>query len=153
MSLWLYLHNKPQLYMCTPHPEPPPQPSPPYSPGLSKSISFGGPAPCTELALVIYFAHGNAHVSMPFSQSSHPCPLPLTPKVYSLSLCLPCCPEQPFLVVQLAKNLPANEEYARDKVSIPGLGRSPGKGNGYPLQYYAWEIPWTEERGGPQFMG
>ena len=30
------------------------------------------------------------------------------------------------------KNLPAN---ARDVILIPGLGRSPGEGNGYPLQY------------------
>ena len=34
---------------------------------------------------------------------------------------------------------------------IPGLGRSPG-GNGNLLQY-SWEIPWTEEPGGPQSMG
>ena len=29
---------------------------------------------------------------------------------------------------------------------IPGLGKSPGEGNGYPLQYssiLAWRIPWT----------
>ena len=26
---------------------------------------------------------------------------------------------------------------------IPGLGRSPGEGKGYPLQYLAWRIPWT----------
>ena len=26
---------------------------------------------------------------------------------------------------------------------IPGLGRSPGEGNGYPLQYSGWRIPWT----------
>ena len=32
----------------------------------------------------------------------------------------------------MVKNLPAN---ARDVGSIPGLGRSPGKGNGNPLQY------------------
>jgi len=32
----------------------------------------------------------------------------------------------------LVKNLPAN---AGDMGSIPGLGRSPGKGNGNPLQY------------------
>ena len=31
---------------------------------------------------------------------------------------------------------------------IPELGRSPGEGNGNPLQYLTWEIPWTEERGG-----
>ena len=28
---------------------------------------------------------------------------------------------------------------------IPGLGRYPGEGNGNPLQYLAWRIPWTEE--------
>ena len=43
------------------------------------------------------------------------------------------------------KNLPAN---AGDTESIPGLGRSPGKGNGNPLQYSYLEIPWTEEPGG-----
>ena len=35
-----------------------------------------------------------------------------------------------------------------DLGSIPGLGRSPGEGNGYPPQYLAWSIPWTEEPGG-----
>ena len=29
--------------------------------------------------------------------------------------------------------------------SILGLGRSPGEGNGYPLQYSCWRIPWTED--------
>ena len=27
--------------------------------------------------------------------------------------------------------------------SIPGLGRSPREGKGYPLQYSAWRIPWS----------
>ena len=27
--------------------------------------------------------------------------------------------------------------------SVPGLGRSPGEGRGYPLQILAWRIPWT----------
>ena len=31
---------------------------------------------------------------------------------------------------------------------IPGLRRSPGGENGNPFQYFAWEIPWTEEPGG-----
>jgi len=31
------------------------------------------------------------------------------------------------------KNLPAN---AGDVILIPGLGRSPGEGNGNPLQYF-----------------
>ena len=53
-------------------------------------------------------------------------------------------------------NSPAN---SGDSGSIPGWGRSPGEGNGYPLQYsthssiLAWEIPWTEEPGGLQSMG
>ena len=32
---------------------------------------------------------------------------------------------------------------AGDPGSVPGLGRSPGEGNGCPLQYSAWGIPWT----------
>ena len=41
---------------------------------------------------------------------------------------------------------------AGDPGSIPGSGRSPGEGNGNPLQYLAWKIPWTEESGGLQSM-
>ena len=40
------------------------------------------------------------------------------------------------LVAQLVKNPLAN---AGDLVSIPGLGRSPGEGKGYPLQYFGQE--------------
>ena len=32
---------------------------------------------------------------------------------------------------------------AGDLGLIPGLGRSPGEGKGYPLQYSGWRIPWT----------
>ena len=42
---------------------------------------------------------------------------------------------------------------AGDPGSIPGLGSSPGEGNGNPLQYACWRIPWTEEPGRLQFMG
>ena len=43
---------------------------------------------------------------------------------------------------------------AGDPCSIPGLGRSPGEGNGNPLHYFfAWRIPWTEELGGLQSAG
>ena len=35
--------------------------------------------------------------------------------------------------------------------SIPGSGRSPGEGNGYPIQYSCLENP-TEEPGGLQSM-
>ena len=40
-----------------------------------------------------------------------------------------------------------------DLGSIPGSGRSPGEGNGNPLQYPAWKIPWTEEPGRLQSVG
>ena len=35
----------------------------------------------------------------------------------------------------MVKNLPANAEAPGDASSIPGMGRSPGVGNGNPLQY------------------
>ena len=41
---------------------------------------------------------------------------------------------------------------AGDPGSIPGLGRSSGEGNGNPLQYSGWKIPW-EEPGRLQSMG
>ena len=43
---------------------------------------------------------------------------------------------------------------AGDLGSIPGLGRSPGRGNSIPLQYSCLgECPWAEEPGGLQSMG
>ena len=47
----------------------------------------------------------------------------------------------------------ASTRNAGDPGSIPALERPPGEGNGNPLQYFAWEIPWTEEPGRLQFMG
>ena len=44
-------------------------------------------------------------------------------------------------VVLVVKNLPANAGDIRDMGSIPGLGRSPGEGNGNPLQYSCLENP------------
>ena len=59
----------------------------------------------------------------------------------------------------MVKNLPVS---AGDMGLIPGLGRSPGEGNGNPssvfffffffLQYFCLGIPWTEESGGLQSM-
>ena len=40
-----------------------------------------------------------------------------------------------------------------DLGSIPGLGRSPGEGNGNYSSILAWRIPWTREPGGLQSMG
>ena len=42
---------------------------------------------------------------------------------------------------------------AGDLGSIPGLGRFPGEGKGYPLQYSCLENPMDREPGGLQFMG
>ena len=52
-----------------------------------------------------------------------------------------------FLVSHRVKNPPAIQEGL-----IPGLGRSPGEGNGYPVHIPAWRIPWTKEPSRLQFM-
>ena len=53
-------------------------------------------------------------------------------------------------MVLFVRNSPANMGELRDMVSIPGLGRSPGRGHGSPLQYPclknlmergAWQVP------------
>ena len=44
-------------------------------------------------------------------------------------------------MVLVVKNLPANAGDIRDVGSIPGLGRSPGEGNGNPLWYSCLENP------------
>ena len=41
----------------------------------------------------------------------------------------------------MVKNLPASTGDIRDIGSIPGLERSPGEGNGSPLQYSCLENP------------
>ena len=44
-------------------------------------------------------------------------------------------------VALLVKNPPVNAEEIRETGSIPGSGRSPGEGNGNPLQYSYLEDP------------
>ena len=51
------------------------------------------------------------------------------------------------------KNAPGNAGDIRDAGSIPGLGRSPGEGNGNPLQCSCLGNPMEEEPGGLQSMG
>ena len=53
----------------------------------------------------------------------------------------------------VVKNPSANAKDIGDVGLIPGSGRSPGEGNGNPLQYSCWRIRWTEEPGGLQSMG
>ena len=47
----------------------------------------------------------------------------------------------------------ASASNAGDLGSIPGLGRSPGEGNGNLSSILTWRIPWTEDPGGLQSMG
>ena len=51
------------------------------------------------------------------------------------------------------KESACSAEEAGDPSLIPGLGRSPGKGNGNHSSILAWRIPWTEEPGGLQSLG
>ena len=52
-----------------------------------------------------------------------------------------CKTIQTSQVVPVLKNLPAKVGDRRDVGSIPGSGRSPGGGNGNPLQYSCLENP------------
>ena len=45
----------------------------------------------------------------------------------------------------MVRNLPANTGDMGDTGLIPGLGRSPGEGNGNPLQYSCLENPMARE--------
>ena len=56
---------------------------------LSQCTSFECPASCTELALVIYFTHGNVHVSVLISQIIPPSSSPIESKsLFSTSVSL-----------------------------------------------------------------
>ena len=48
-------------------------------------------------------------------------------------------------MVLVVKNLPTNAEDAKDAGSIPGLGTSPGEGNGNPLQHSSLENPMNRD--------
>ena len=53
----------------------------------------------------------------------------------------------------MVENPPANAGDVRGAGLIPGLGRSPGDGQGNPLSILAWKIPWTEEPDGLLSIG
>ena len=68
----------------------------------------------------------------------------LLPYYFSLQLCL---------AFPGGSDGKASAYNAGDPGSIPGSGRSPGEGNGNPLQDARWKIPWMEEPGRLQSMG
>ena len=51
-------------------------------------------------------------------------------------------------MVLVVKNPPVNAGDIKDVNAIPGLGRSPGRGNGNPLQYSCLENPMDTEAWG-----
>ena len=51
-------------------------------------------------------------------------------------------------MVLVIKNPPVNAGDIKDVNSIPGLGRSPGKGNDNPLQFSCLENPMDKAAGG-----
>ena len=53
----------------------------------------------------------------------------------------------------MIRNLPANAGDAGEMGSIPGPGRSPGVGNGNPLQYSCLENSMNREPGGLKPVG
>ena len=58
-----------------------------------------------------------------------------------------------FDASQVVKNPPTNAGDTGGVSSIPELGRSPGEGNGYPLQYLCLENPMDRGACGLQSMG
>ena len=53
----------------------------------------------------------------------------------------------------MVKNPSAKVVDAGDMGLITVLGRSPGGGNGSPVDIFVWKIPWTEGPGGLQPVG
>ena len=53
----------------------------------------------------------------------------------------------------MENNLPANAGDVRDAGSIPGRGRSPGGGNGTPLQYSCLGNPMDRETWWAMYIG
>ena len=53
----------------------------------------------------------------------------------------------------MVKNPSAKVGDSGDMGLITGLGRSPGGGNGSPVDIFVWKIPWTEGPGRLQPVG
>ena len=69
-----------------------PPPSPPYPSKLSQSTGFGFPDSYIKLPLALCFTYGMYMFQRYWLRSSHSPLLPVCPKVWSLCLCLLCCP-------------------------------------------------------------
>ena len=111
------------------------------APALAGTLSTAGPQGSPHLSFLFSFTHDSD----------------LNSNLYSIA---DFSGEWGFPQIQLSSNhilyssvRNASTCNAGDLGSIPGLGSSPGEGNGNPLQYACWRIPWTEEPGRLPFMG
>ena len=75
-----------------------PPPSPYHPSRSSQCTSPKPPVSFIKPGLAIHFTYDIIHVSMPFSQTSNPCPLLQSPKDCSIHLCLFCCLAYSFIV-------------------------------------------------------
>ena len=62
-------------------------------------------------------------------------------------------PQWGFLGGSVVKKPPVSSGDARDTGSIPGSGRSPGRGHATHSSILAWRIPWREESGALSSIG
>ena len=126
-SSHLILYHPFLLLLPILNPLPPPSPYHPF--GSSQCSSLKHPVSCIEPGLVIRFSYDIIPVSMPFSQSSSPLPLPQSPKVCSIHLCLFCCLAYRVIVTIFLKSI--------NMCSVSCIG----EGNGNPLQCSCLENP------------
>ena len=116
--------SQPQVHLCPVPPESASHLPPHPTPLVVTECGLERPVSRRAFPLAVYFAYGEVHF---------PC--------YSLNLSYPLLPLG-FPCGSAGEESACN---AGDLGSIPGLGRSPGEGKGYPLQYSglekAWRIP------------
>ena len=89
--------------------------------------------------------HGSSSVIFPSASLSQPKPRDISrlASVWLLTTFINATSSTALAsqVLLVVKNPPASAGDVRDRGSIPGSGRAPGGGNGYPLQYSCLENP------------
>ena len=131
-----------------------PPPSPYHLSGSSQCTTPKHPVSCIEPGMAIRFIYNIIHVSMPFSQIIPPSPSPTESKrlfYTSVSLLLSRLQSYRYHLSKFhiyglvycisGSDGKASVYNAGDPGSIPGSRRSPGEGNGNPLQYSCLENP------------
>src|SRR5574337_784899 len=91
--------NPPQVCTCSPSRTPLPPPSPYHPSGSFQCTSPKQLISCIELGLEIRILYDITNVSSHSPKSSHPLPLPQSPKDCSIYLCLFCCLAYRIIVI------------------------------------------------------